>query len=192
VCLMAMLHEQQLIAKILHGDNKAFELLIKQYERLVLHVTGRLIKRDEDVTDVCQEVFIKVYYGLSKFNSQSKLSTWIARIAYLTSVNHLRKYKNENLNRVVGEDDNLDNYHFSDETPERLLVKKDVNAYVHYLIMQLPLAYRTVLTLYHLQEFSYNEIQEITGMPEGTIKSYLFRGRNLLKEKLTIYLQNEE
>jgi RNA polymerase sigma factor (sigma-70 family) len=189
---MAMLHEQQLIAKILQGDNKAFELLIKQYERLVLHVTGRLIKRDEDITDVCQEVFIKVYYGLSKFNSQSKLSTWIARIAYLTSVNHLRKYKNENLNRVVGEDDNLDNYHFSDETPERLLVKKDANAYVHYLIMQLPLTYRTVLTLYHLQEFSYNEIQEITGMPEGTIKSYLFRGRNLLKEKLIMYLQNEE
>lgn len=188
---MAMLHEQQLIAKILQGDNKAFELLIKQYQKLVLHVTGRLIKNDDDVTDVCQEVFIKVFYGLGKFNSQSKLSTWIARIAYLTSVNHLRKYKNES-NRLVTDDDVLDNYHFSEETPERLLVKKDVNAYVHHLIMQLPLAYRTVLTLYHLNEFSYNEIQEITGMPEGTIKNYLFRGRNLLKEKLTIYLQKEE
>ncbi len=186
-----MLNQQQLIAKILQGDNKAFELLIKQYEKLVLHVTGRLVKQEEEITDVCQEVFIKVYYGLRKFNNQSKLSTWIARIAYLTSVNHLRKYKHENENRIWSDNDDLGNYHFSLDTPEKLLIKKDADAYVHHLIAQLPVAYRTVLTLYHLEEFSYSEIEEITGMPEGTVKNYLFRARKLLKEKLIIYLQNE-
>ena len=187
-----MLHEEQLVAKILQGDTKAFEILVKQYEKLVFHVTGRLIKRDEDVTDVCQEVFIKVFKGLSKFGFQSKLSTWIARIAYLTSVNHLRKYKIENKNRIVDEALEIDNFYFSEETPERLLIRKDATAYVQHLMAQLPLAYRSVLTLYHLEEFTYHEIQTITGMPEGTIKNYLFRGRNLLKNKLTVYLQNEK
>ena len=185
-----MLHEQQLVAKILQGDARSFELLVKQYEKLVIHVTSRLIKREEDITDVCQEVFIKVYHGLGKFTFKSKLSTWIARIAYLSSINHLRKYKTESHYRIT-EDIELDNYHFSEETPERLLIKKDVAAYIQHLVMQLPLAYRTVLTLYHLEEFSYNEIQEITGMPEGTIKSYLSRARVLLKDKLTVYLKNE-
>lgn len=186
-----MLHEHQLVAKVLKGDARSFEMLVKQYEKLVLHVTGRLIKREEDVADVCQEVFIKVYHGLGKFGFQSKLSTWIASIAYLTSINHLRKHKTENNYRITGDDIELDNYHFSEETPERLLIKKDVAAYIQHLILQLPLAYRTVLTLYHLEEFSYNEIQEITGMPEGTIKSYLSRARILLKDKLTVYLKNE-
>ncbi|HWV73360.1 MAG TPA: RNA polymerase sigma factor [Pseudosphingobacterium sp.] len=185
-----MLPEEELVAKILKGNASAFEILVKQYEKLVLHVTCKLIKSDEEVMDVCQEVFIKVYKGLGTFNFQSKLSTWIARIAYLTSLNHLQKYKSENINKIAGDNLELDNYHFSEDTPEKLLIKKDVSAYVQHLIKQLPLPYRTVLTLYHLEEFSYLEIQEITGMPEGTVKSYLSRARKLLKEKLVTYLRN--
>ncbi|MFC6099219.1 RNA polymerase sigma factor [Olivibacter domesticus] len=186
-----MLPEEELVTKILKGNASAFEVLVKQYERLVLHVTCKLIKRDEEVMDVCQEVFIKVYKGLGTFNFQSKLSTWIARIAYLTSLSHLQKYKAENINKITSDGLELDNYHFSEDTPAKLLIKKDVSAYVQYLIAQLPLSYRTVLTLYHLEEFSYLEIQEITGMPEGTVKSYLVRARKLLKEKLIAYLKNE-
>jgi len=185
-----MLPEEELVAKILKGNASAFEILVKQYEKLVLHVTCKLIKSDEEVMDVCQEVFIKVYKGLGTFNFQSKLSTWIARIAYLTSLNYLQKYKSENINKIAGDNLELDNYHFSEDTPEKLLIKKDVSAYVQHLIKQLPLPYRTVLTLYHLEEFSYLEIQEITGMPEGTVKSYLSRARKLLKEKLVTYLRN--
>jgi RNA polymerase sigma factor (sigma-70 family) len=186
-----MLNEIELVAKILQGDSRAFEALVKQYEKLVFHMTCRLIKNDDDASDVCQEVFIKVYQGLNKFDFKAKLSTWIARIAYLTSLNHLRKYKQELQNKYEGDALELDNYHFSEETPEQLMIKKDVAAYVQHLMLQLPLQYRSVLTLFHLEEFSHSEIQEITGMPEGTIKSYLFRARQLLKDKLEIYLRNE-
>lgn len=186
-----MLPEQELVAKILSGDAKAFEILVRQYEKLVLHVSSRLIKRDEDVTDICQDVFIKVHKGLFKFNFQSKLSTWIAKITYLTAINHLQKYKTENLKRVINPDMKLEDYHFTEETPENLMIKKDVSAYVQHLVLQLPMNYRTVLTLYHLQEFSYKEIEDITGMPEGTVKNYLFRAKKLLKEKLEVYLRDE-
>jgi len=186
-----MLDEQELVKKILKGDTKAFEILVHQYEKLVLHVTSRVIKKEEEVLDVCQEVFMKVHLGLHRFNFQSKLSTWIAKIAYLTSLNHIRRYHTENQQRVIRDDLQLDQHYFSEETPEHLLISKDMSAYVQHLISQMPLAYRTVLTLYHLDEFSYQEIQEITGMPEGTIKNYLFRARMLLKKKVELYLQNE-
>jgi RNA polymerase sigma factor (sigma-70 family) len=183
-----MFNEKEVVTRILDGDMRAFELLVKQYERLVFYVIHRLVKEQTAAEDVCQEVFIKVHRSLVRFNFQSKLSTWIARIAYLTAINHLRKYNRE---RVSDMPDNIENYHFTLETPEQLLTKKDTANYVEQLILQLPEKYRTVLTLYHLNEFSGPEIEEITGMPEGTVKSYLFRARKLLKEKLEVYLKNE-
>jgi RNA polymerase sigma-70 factor (ECF subfamily) len=138
--------------------------------------------------DICQEVFIKVHKSLSSFQFQSKLSTWIARIAYLTAVNHVRKYKNE---LIADYPDGFENFHFTNDNPELLLTQKDTSAYINQLIAQLPIQYRTVLTLYHLNEFSCGEIEEITGIPEGSVKSNLFRARKLLKEKIQKDLKNE-
>jgi RNA polymerase sigma factor (sigma-70 family) len=161
---------------------------VKQYERLVFFVIKRLVTEHEDIEDICQEVFIKVYQNINRFMFQSRLSTWIARIAYLTAINHLKKNKKHKPGDNPAE---VENYYFTKDDPEYLLTKKDASAYINYLVEQMPLQYKTLLTLYHLDEFSYKEIEEITGMPEGTIKNYLFRARKLLKQKLEIYLQNE-
>jgi len=183
-----MFNEKEVVTGILNGDMRAFELLVRQYEKLVFYVIHRLVKDQHAAEDICQEVFIKVHKSLVRFSFQSKLSTWIARIAYLTAINYLRKYNREKTSEYP---DDLENYHFTTETPEQLLTKKDTANYVEQLIMQLPEKYRTVLTLYHLNEFSGPEIEEITAMPEGTVKSYLFRARKLLKEKLEVYLKDE-
>lgn len=180
-----MFNEKEVVTRILKGDMRAFELLVKQYERLVFHVTSRLIKDEDDIADICQEVFIKIHKGLFRFNFQSKLSTWVAQVTYFTAINYLKKYKNK---QVDSYPDDIENYHFTNDNPEQLLTKKEVANYVEQLILQLPETYRTVITLYHLNEFSLEEIGEITGMPEGTIKSYLFRARKLLKEKVEVYL----
>ncbi len=183
-----MFSEKEVVTRILNGDVRAFELLVKQYERLVFYVVHRLVKEQEAAEDICQEVFIKVHKSLWRFKFESKLSTWIARIAYLTAINQVRKHHRERLSDYP---DDIENYHFTTETPEQLLTKKDTANYVEQLIAQLPEKYRTILTLYHLSEFSCVEIGEITGMPEGTIKNYLFRARKLLKDKLQAYLKNE-
>jgi RNA polymerase sigma factor (sigma-70 family) len=183
-----MFNERQIVSRILEGDIRAFELLVKQYERLVFYVVNRLITEKEDKEDVCQEVFIKVHKSLPRFEFQSKLSTWIARIAYLTAINHLKKYKKDKHEHYP---DNVENYHFTNDDPETMLTKKELTAYLDQLIVQLPEQYKTVLTLYHLNEFTCPEIEEITGMPEGTVKSYLFRARKLLKEKIQAYLKND-
>jgi len=183
-----MFNERQVVSRILQGDIRAFELLVKQYERLVFYVINRLVNDTEDKEDICQEVFIKIHKSLPRFEFQSKLSTWIARIAYLTAINHLKKYKNNKQNQSP---DNIENFHFTSDDPETLLTKKEITVYMDKLIKQMPDSYKTVLTLYHLNEFTCPEIEEITGMPEGTVKSHLFRARRLLKEKLQAYLKND-
>jgi RNA polymerase sigma factor (sigma-70 family) len=183
-----MFNERQVVSSILRGDMRAFDLLVEQYERLVFHVVNRLINEREDKEDVCQEVFIKVHKSLPGFQFQSKLSTWIARIAYFTAINHLKRNKTEQMASISAD---VENYHFTNNNPEQLLTKKEIGVYIDKLIAQLPEKYRIVITLYHLNEFSCLEIEEITGMPEGTVKNYLFRARKLLKEKIQVYLKSE-
>ncbi len=176
-----MFDEKEVVSAILKGNFRAFERLVKQYEKLVFFVVNRLVQHLQDKEDICQDVFIKVHHSLPRFQFQSKLSTWIARIAYLTAVDHVKRNKAA---LQANYPENLDHYHFSEETPESALVQKDTAAYVNQLIAQMPLQYRTVLTLYHLNEFTCAEIEQITGIPEGTVKSHLFRARKLLKEKI--------
>ncbi|WP_380935310.1 RNA polymerase sigma factor [Sphingobacterium bambusae] len=184
--LLFMFNEKEVVLKIQRGELRAFTLLVKQYERLVFHVVQRLTLNQADAEDICQDVFLKVHSSLHTFAFQSKLSTWIARIAYLTTIDYLRKYQKMKISELT---DDLGDFYFTNVTPEKLLDEKDVAHYVHKLIDQLPLHYRTVLTLYHLDEFTYPEIEQITGMPQGTIKSYLFRARKLLKESVERYLK---
>ncbi|QHW01349.1 sigma-70 family RNA polymerase sigma factor [Spirosoma endbachense] len=183
-----MFDEQEVVLRIQRGDVRAFTVLVNQYERLVFHVVHRLTLDQADAQDICQDVFLKVYNRLNTFAFESKLSTWIARIAYLTAIDYLRKYRKQTTTDLT---DTLEQTYFTTETPEQALTQKDVSAYVNNLIAQLPAQYRTVLTLYHLDEFSYPEIEQITGLPEGTVKNYLFRARKLLKDKLDSYLKDE-
>ncbi len=173
--------EKELIHQICNGNPQAFRFLVKQYERLVFHVAARLLNRQEDLEDVCQEVFIKVHQKLPGFRGESKLSTWIATIAYRVSVNHLKKKK---VSTDIDDSERffLHNDMLTDDHPQSIVEKKELKAYVRKMVDQLPDQYKTVLSLYHLEEMGYNEIVEITGLPGGTVKNYIFRARKLLKE----------
>ncbi|MDN5212289.1 sigma-70 family RNA polymerase sigma factor [Fulvivirgaceae bacterium BMA12] len=188
-----MTDDKKLVNRVIQGDRQAFKTLIQQNERLVAHMVYRIVDIAEDREEICQDVFIKVYQKLPGFNFQSKLSTWIATIAYRHSLNHLKKKKkiltsdlDEDL--VFQETSDL----IDQKTPEYLFSQQDTKNLVHRLIEKLPVQYKTVLTLFHLEEMNYSEIVEVTGMPEGTVKNYLFRARKLLKEKLKHYLVKEE
>jgi len=174
------MEDSELISQVLKGNRNAFTFLVNRYQKLVVHITGRLIQRQDELEDVCQEVFLKVFQNLAKYRNECKLSTWIATIAYNTSINYLRKFKKGD---EVNPDESIAFKNLSDF---KILdyEKEDLHRYIREQIELLPVQYRTVLTLYHLEEFSYQEIEQITGMPEGTIKSYLFRAKALLKEKL--------
>jgi len=182
-----MQNEKDTIERILNGDLNSFKVLVRQHERLVIGMVSRIVKDQNDVEDLCQEVFIKVFKNLQSFKYQSKLSTWIGQIAFTTAVNHVKKISGKKY-LTVDLEAFEHTYHASDD-PESLLIKKSTSAFIQEEVAKLPLQYRTVLTLYHLQELSYSEITDITGMPDGTVKSYLFRARKLLKDKLAKHLK---
>jgi RNA polymerase sigma factor (sigma-70 family) len=185
-----MMDDRALVSQVLSGDRMAFRQLIKKHERLVAHMIGRLIDHKEDREELCQDVFLRVYEKLSEFNFQSKLSTWVATIAYRHGVNHLRKKKIEISD--IPEEESFTTHFISGEDPAESLSDNEMNKLVLKLIDQLPAQYKMVLTLYHVDQMNYQEIENITGMPEGTVKNYLFRARQLLKEKVKKYLGKEE
>ncbi len=186
-----MYNEVEIVTQAINGNIKAFERIVKQYEKLVFSILNKLLNQNnEDIEDVSQEVFLKVYKHLKTFQFQSKLATWIARITYLTALNYIKK--NGKHQHSIHYPTDLEHWHFTNETPEQLLEAKDTADYIAKLMDQMPLHYKTVLTLYHLHEFSYDEMVQTTGLPEGTIKGYLFRARKLLKEKMDLFNPKKE
>jgi RNA polymerase sigma-70 factor (ECF subfamily) len=131
-----------------------------------------------------------VYKNISRFRNESKLSTWIASIAWNTCADYLKKHRRDRLELLESIPAKAE-MTMTDEATWRVIHEADMKVVVRKGIEQLPLPYQTVLTLYHLEEFSYSEIEEITGMPEGTVKSYLNRARKQLRKILEHALPGE-
>ena len=177
------MNDKELVLSVKNGNTHAFRYLVEQNKNLVWHMVLRMIKQNEDAEDICQEVFMKVFRDIGKFRGESKLSTWIASVTYNICIDHLRKKGREKLDFtddpwILSKDltENL--------TPGRTLNIAEIRNIVNEIINQMPVNYRSVMTLFHLEEMSYKEIVEITGMPEGTVKSYLNRGREMIREKI--------
>ncbi len=180
----------RLVERILAGETKAFEELVKDHQRLVGHVVFRIISDPGDREEICQEVFMKVYRNLSRFRGESKLSTWIAKIAYNRCYDYLSA-KNLPLADDTFEDV-VPNIPDKNSTPDQKTELKDISDRLKAEINNLPPQARTIITLYHLDELSYAEIGKIMNLPEGTVKSHLFRSRQLLKRRLLSKYDREE
>jgi len=192
--------ERELVKRILDEDREAFLTFIDHYERLVKHVVFRMVDDDRDREELCQDVFMRAYRYLDGFRFESELSTWLARIARNTCLNHLEKkdmplYADEApspegdppdartaLNRVP--DPAEDVAATTEDRQRRDLVRKGIDALSEH--------YRTALTLYHLEGMSVSQISEVMDNPEGTVKSHLYRGRKKLKDWLLDRYQREE
>ena len=181
-----------LVAEVLNGNSAAFKILIERYQKLVSHVVFRMVSNRSDREDICQEVFIKVYQNLAGFHFKSKLSTWIAQIAYNACINHLEKKRLPLLDDLHQEENALEQYPSDVATPDHHAETQDIAYRVRSEIDRLPVHFRAVVTMYHLDEMSYEQIAEATGMPLGTVKSYLFRGRKFLKDRLSEKYQLED
>lgn len=177
------LDEKILVQQVLSGDRKAFERLVRQYERLVLHIVNPMIGNTADREDLCQEIFIKVYQRLHGFEFRSRLSTWIGTIAWNACVNFLQKKRPLTVGDLFAADETLSPD--SPPTPEDLLIKKQEAKHLTAAIEQLPVAQKTVLLLFHHDDLGLEEIAQILGIPVNTVKSHLFRARKNLKAILT-------
>jgi RNA polymerase sigma factor (sigma-70 family) len=199
-----MEQEKLLVEKIVSGDLTAFQQFIEKYQRLVTHMVFRMILNESDREEICQDVFLKIYQNLKNFQFQSKISTWISKITYNTCINYLKKKKailyddlkiqeNDSFHsplEVKQQDSNL--LKESSPLPDETAIAHEISEMLYQELNELPIQYRTIITLYHLDNLSYEEISDIVGMPMGTVKSHLFRARKLLKDKLLQKYEEQE
>ena len=191
--------DQQLVAQVVGGNTAAFGQLVRRTEGLVTQLVFKMIRHPADRPDVAQEVYLKVFKNLAGFKFQAKLSTWVGQIAYNTCLHYLEKKQLVLVDLAEPEDAAAEGRRAPptlvagpDYDPEAALFDQDLAGILGAAIEQLPPLYRTLISLYHQQELSYEEIGQITSLPDGTVKNYLFRARQLLKQRLLATYQRND
>lgn len=183
---------RQLIARILAGNTDEFEAVVEKYKKLVAHIIFKMVPIEADREDVCQDVFVKVYQKLGSFKFESKLSTWIGAIAYNTSLNFVEKKRVLLADDLSPEENALERVAAEAVSPEDMIDNLNISEVLIREIDQLPVQYGVILALYYLEEMPYRDIAKITGTPDGTVKSHLFRARKLLKDRLLAKYAQED
>ncbi len=176
----AELDDTALVAASKIGDQDAFAVLVQRHQRRVFNLVFRLLQNYEEANEVTQDAFFSAWQGLPSFRGDARFSTWLYRIAYNCALKQLEQRKRDNALQAAIQAEPLDN----DDQIDAQLDAHDRQAIVREHLLTLPTKYRAVLILRHLQEMTYEEMAEILTMPIGTIKTHLFRARNLLKQRL--------
>lgn len=176
-----------LIFQVKNGDQQAFAQLIRATEGLVIQILFKMVPDQEDRRDLAQDVYLKVYRNLPGFRQEAKFSTWVGQIAYNTAVNYLRKKKLVLSDPADREEEGAGALtQWTQDFPEIDLAihRKELALTIREAMDRLSPLQRTLIALYHYQEQSYDDMALITGLPIGTLKSYLFRARKALKDIL--------
>lgn len=175
--------DAQLVAASKKGDQDAFSLLVQRYQRRVFNLVFRMLQNYEEASEITQEAFFAAWQGLPAFRGDARFSTWLYRIAYNCALKQLELRKRDNaLHQALQAESILEDE--GDIQKNMHLEMLDNQKLVQEHLSQLPAKYRIVLVLRHLQDMTYEEMAEVLTMPVGTIKTHLFRARNLLKERL--------
>ena len=174
------------VSQIISGQKELFRLLVQRYERAVYGMGLSFFRNKEDASDFVQEVFLKVYRSLSAFEGRSRFSTWLYKIAYNTAINGVNRRK-EYQSFAEGDADKLIS---EDNDPEQVLLHNTAKKAVQAALEDLPERFRVCIDLFFFFDRSYQEIEEITGIPVNTIKSHVFRSKKILREKLELLPKN--
>ena len=174
--------EEEMIKAILKGDQKAFKLLVDNYQLMVVNTCHAFVHDRDEAEDIAQDVFIQVFESLGKFRFESKLSTWLYRIAVNRSINHCKSPRGRAI-KVDIESWKQQEVAQSPEMPQQqLLEEQEQLELLHRAIDRLPENQRTALILNKYEELSYKEIAEIMGTSLSSVESLLFRAKNNLEK----------
>ncbi|HEX4496176.1 MAG TPA: sigma-70 family RNA polymerase sigma factor [Thermoanaerobaculia bacterium] len=185
--------DEELVAAVLRGDRERFGDLIERYQGRLVNYLFRLLRNADDAHDLAQEVLVKVYQVLDRYDPQYKFSTWLFRVAQNAAIDQIRRRRLK-LVSLRQEDDEGENRDWDLPSPERgpygELRNQERGVAIQDAIDALPWEYRELILLRHFGELPYEEIARLKQMPLGTVKNKLFRGRQMLKEKLQEFLSD--
>ena len=182
--------DEELVELSLDGNRDAFRTVVVRYRTPIYNFCYRMVRNPEEAEDISQEVFLRIFRFLDRYNDQWKFSTWIYRIAFNLCVDALRKRKrNLSLDNLIpiSAQDLQGELHAKEALPDAEVEQEEQRRYIRRAIDSLPPKYQTAITLYHLKDMSYEEIARMTDMPIGTVKTRVHRGRRMLVDKLQRY-----
>ena len=173
----------QLIAQCQQGDQYAFNQLVMRYQNLVYNFLYRLAPSWDDIDDLAQEVFVKVYHSIKQLKDRSQFKSWLHRVAVSVYMDELRRRKKRQ-ERFVSDEKLLETRADPNENPDRHLERQELHKRLQEAIERLPEEFKLAIVLREIQELSYEEIANTLNTSIGTIRSRIFRGRKLLQQML--------
>ena len=186
--------DQQLVERVQRGDKRAFDLLVLKYQHRILGLVVRFVHDPQEAQDVAQEAFIKAYRALANFRGDSAFYTWLYRIAINTAKNYLvsrgRRPPDSDISAEDAEFFEGDHALKDNESPERLLLRDEIESTVHRTLQQLPDDLRTALSLREFDGLSYEDIAAVMQCPVGTVRSRIFRAREAVDKAQQPLLQD--
>ncbi len=187
--------EATLVAELKAGSEDAFAYLVGVYQNPIFNLVFHMLGNQAEAADVLQDVFIKVFRGIRQFHQESSLRTWIYKIAVREALNERRSRSRQLSREPVSFDEELphawpvsSDSSDSAESPYRRVEEAERQDAVRRVLASLAQPYRAVLILREIEDLSYEEIAQVLGVAEGTVKSRLKRGRELLRRKLECQL----
>ena len=189
--------DQQLVERAQRGDKRAFELLVVKYQRKLGRLLARFIRDPAEVEDVTQEAFIKAYRALPAFRGDSAFYTWLYRIGINTAKNYLMALGRRAPTTTEVEAQDAEGFEDGEQlrdinTPESMLLSKEIAATVNATIQELPEELRTAIQLREIEGMSYEDIARIMDCPIGTVRSRIFRAREAIAERLRPLLDTRQ
>jgi RNA polymerase sigma-70 factor (ECF subfamily) len=180
-----------LIEQCLAGDQAAWEQIVRQNWRKVFNVAYKFVGKHDEAEDLTQDIFLKIFKALNSFDRRANFQTWIISISRNLCIDHYRSVRKER--QTIARD--VDSSDLQPATPERgpyaQAEHQDLRAQLRQALETLPLTLRTAVVLRDLQELSYQEIADRLGLPEGTVKSRINRGRIELAHQLKRVQENQ-
>ena len=188
--------DHELVKRVQRGDSAAFDLLVRKYQHRIVALIGRYVADWSECQDVAQETFLRAYRALGSFRGDAQFYTWLHRIAVNTAKNHLVA----NGRRPPTDDiDVADAEHYDsgirlrdNDTPERELMRQQMEQTVMRAVEGLPEELRTAITLREVEGLSYEEIAARMDCPIGTVRSRIFRARDAIEQELKPLLDGED
>lgn len=185
---MEFLLVKEKIKQVKKGDQSAFEDVVTIFQHRIYQHCYRMIGNKHEAEELAQEAFIRAYMNIHSFDHERKFSTWLYRIATNVTIDRLRKRKPDYyLDAELPRSEGLTMYATlpsGESLPDDEVERFELQQYIHNEIASLSPIYRTIIMLRYLEEFSLKEISEILDIPLGTVKTRIYRGRELLRKKL--------
>ena len=184
-----------LVRRVKKGDYRSFDLLVLKYQSRVIALSNKYVHDHHLAEDIAQEAFIKAFKSIHSFREESAFYTWLYRIAANTSKNYLtskRRKKEYSESEVFSsEDANVDIFDIpGGDSPEEILAANNLREVIFESLSNLPEDIRTAISLREFEGLSYEEISEVLDCPIGTVRSRIFRGREIIQEKISPLLEN--